>query len=233
MIDISRLGALITNPISWNPRRPVGGKHASAVPSGVAVHTGSPNPGLGAALRKFGPKWQRMPCPVIVHLVLDHADQARKCVERLEDVENVIAIELGFHHDEDPRAAAATIAKAAQGLLPVVVQAPFSRVAEFTTLAEQACAQAVSVSAPPQAALNAGGDWFEGRLYSGGMFAHTLQVVRELRRETDLPVIAAGGIHSATQARALLSAGAQAVQLQSLVWIDPPKVNELLQSWKH
>ncbi len=232
LIDISLLGALITNPISWHPRQPSGGEHARNLASGVALHTGLPNPGLRSALRRFGPKWRRMVCPVIVHLLLDDADQARKCVERLEEVENVLAIELGFRHNEDPRAAAAIIAAAAQGVLPVMVQSTFSRTAEFTALAEQAGAQAVTVSAPPRAAIDTGEGWFEGRLYGGAMFPHSLQVVRELRRETSLPIIAAGGIHSTAQARALHSAGAQAMQLQSVVWIDPSKVNAMLQSWK-
>jgi dihydroorotate dehydrogenase len=173
-----------------------------------------------------------MPCAVIVHLALRDAREARKCVERLEDVENVLAIELGFRHDEDARAAAATVASAAQSLLPVVVQAPFSRAAEFCALAGQAGAQAVSVSAPPRAALTAAEGWFEGRMYGGGICAHSLQTVRELCRATDLPIIAAGGVHSTDQIEALLSAGARAVQLESVVWIDAPKVNAMLQSWK-
>jgi dihydroorotate dehydrogenase (NAD+) catalytic subunit len=232
LIEMSLLGALITNPISRRPRKPAGGAHARSVAGGVALHTGLPNPGLSAALRRFAPIWRRMPCAVIVHLALRDAGEARKCVERLEDVENVLAIELGFRHDEDARAAAATVATAAQGLLPVVVQVPFSRTAEFSALAEQAGAQAVSVSAPPRAALTAAEGWFEGRMYGGALCAHTVQAVRALRSETDLPIIAAGGVHSAEQINALLSAGARAVQLDSVVWIDAPKVNAILQSWK-
>ncbi len=232
LIEMSLLGALTTNSISWRPRKPAGGAHARSVAGGVALHTGLPNPGLSAALHRFAPKWRRMPCAVIVHLALRDAREARKCVERLEDVENVLAIELGFRHDEDSRAAAATVASAAQGLLPVVVQAPFSRAAEFCALAGQAGAQAVSVSAPPRAALTAAEGWFEGRMYGGGICAHSLQTVRELCRATDLPIIAAGGVHSTDQIEALLSAGARAVQLESVVWIDAPKVNAMLQSWK-
>ena len=233
LIEMSLLGALTTNSISWRPRKPAGGAHARSVAGGVALHTGLPNPGLSAALHRFAPKWRRMPCAVIVHLALRDAREARKCVERLEDVENVLAIELGFRHDEDSRAAAATVASAAQGLLPVVVQAPFSRAAEFCALAGQAGAQAVSVSAPPRAALTAAEGWFEGRMYGGGFCAHSLQTVRELCHATDLPIIAAGGVHSADQIEALLSAGARAVQLESVVWIDAPKVNAMLRSWKN
>jgi dihydroorotate dehydrogenase len=69
-------------------------------------------------------------------------------------------------------------------------------------------------------------------MYGGALCAHTVQVVRALRSETDLPIIAAGGVHSAEQINALLSAGARAVQLDSVVWIDAPKVNAILQSWK-
>ena len=234
LIDISLLGALITNPISWHPRQPSRGGHTLPLTSGIALHTGLPNPGFRAALQQFGQKWRKMVCPIIVHLVLDDADQARKCVEQLEDVDNVLAIELGFHHKEDSRAAAAIIATAAQGLLPVVVQSPFSRTSEFTTIAEEAGAQAITVSAPPRAAMQSGDGevWSGGRLYGSAMFAHTLQVVRELHHETSLPIIASGSIHSTAETKALHSAGAQAMQLQSVVWINPLKVNAMLQSWK-
>ena len=232
LIETRLLGALTTNPISWNPRKSVRGQHAQAVPGGIALQDGLPNPGLHAAIRRFGPKWRRMDCPIIVHVTMGDKHQARKCVDLLEELENVIAIELGFQHEEDPRAAAATIATAAQGLLPVVVQTPFSRALEFTALAEDAGAQAVTVSSPPRATLNSGHSWFEGYLYGSGWFTHTLHNVHKLRRETKLPIIAAGDIHSVTQVKALLSVGAQAVQLQSLVWIDPPKVNAMLHSWK-
>ena len=233
LIEMDLLGALITNPISWHPRKPARGNHAQVLAGGVALHTGLPNPGLFAALRHFGPKWQRMRCPVIVHLALESAIEARKCIERMEEVDNVLAIELGFRHDEDPRTAAATMAAATCGLLPIVVQAPFSRASEFASLAEKAGAQAVSITAPPRATLTTREVWVEGRLYSGGLFAHTLQVVHELGCETSLPIIAAGNIHSTAQAQALLGAGAQAVQLQSVVWISPRKVNEMLRSWRH
>ena len=233
LIEMDLLGALITNPLSWHPRKPARGDHAQVLAGGVALHTRIQNPGLIEALRHFSPKWQRMRCPVIVHLALESAVEARECIERIEEVDNVLAIELGFRHDEDPRTAAETMAAAACGLLPIVVQAPFSRASEFASLAENAGAQAVSVTAPPQATLTTREVWVEGRLYSGGLFAHTLQIVHELAYKTGLPIIAAGGIHSTTQAQALLSAGAQAVQLQSVVWISPREVNEMLRSWKH
>lgn len=233
LIDVNLLGALITNPISRHPRKPSRGKHVQSVANGVALHSGMPNPGISEALHKFGTKWSRMACPIIVHLTLDYAEEARECVERLEEVDNVLAIELGFRVDADTRTTAETIAAAAQGLLPVIVQSPFSRAAEFTALAEHSGAQAIAISSPPRVALTTNKGWFEGRLYSAGMFAHTLQVVRETVNTTKLPVIASGGVHNTAQTRELIRVGAKAVQLASIVWIDPSKVNLMLQSWQH
>ena len=232
LVETRLLGALITNPIKWNPSKNVSGQYAQAVPGGIALQDGLPNPGLHGAIRRFGNKWRHMDFPIILHITVNDKYQARKCVDLLEELENVIAIELSFRHDEDPRAAAATVATAAQGLLPVVVQTPFSRTLEFTALAEDAGAQAVTVSSPPRATLKSGNSWFDGSLYGSGWFTHALHNVYKLRQETTLPIIATGDIHSVTQIKAMLSVGAQAVQLQSLVWIDPQKVNTMLRLWK-
>ena len=48
-----------------------------------------------------------------------------------------------------------------------------------------------------------------------------------------LPIIAAGDVQNNDQAKTPLEAGAKAVQLGSIVWIKPSKVNSILQSWQH
>ena len=46
--DLSQLGAFITNPISLLARSPAHGPRFLSFPGGFMLHTGYPNPGLGA-----------------------------------------------------------------------------------------------------------------------------------------------------------------------------------------
>ena len=60
-----------------------------------------------------------------------------------------------------------------------------------------------------------------GRRYSPIDFAEALAAVEVVLAGTTLPVVAAGGIWAVEQARAMLAAGAVAVQVDGAVWRDP------------
>ena len=233
VIDMHLLGAMITNPITVNPRRPSRGVHTREINTGMVLHTGLPNLGLSKALLTYGKKWKRFSCPVIVHLAVDTPDEAGECVYQLEEQDNVLGVELGFHHDEDPNHAAAIVLSASKGALPIIVRTPFENPETFAALAEDSGAQAITVTAPARTTLPDGTSWFEGRMYGTSTFGITLTIVRKLSREIKLPIIAAGDVHNTEQAKALLRAGAKAVQIGSIVWINPSKVNLLLQSWQN
>jgi dihydroorotate dehydrogenase (NAD+) catalytic subunit len=61
-----------------------------------------------------------------------------------------------------------------------------------------------------------------GRVYSPIIKPMVLRMVGQLmRRITDVPIIGAGGIHTLQDARDYLEAGAAAVQVDSITWIQP------------
>src|SRR3954465_12147339 len=68
LIDLSKLGAMVTNPVTWKPRRAGGGARVVPLDSGVLVHTGLPNPGLHHLYRTYAAKWKNSPAPIIVHI---------------------------------------------------------------------------------------------------------------------------------------------------------------------
>ena len=233
LIDMHLLGAMITNPITINPRYPTRDVRMRQIETGIVLHTGLPNPGLSKALLTFGKKWNNFACPVIVHLAVDTPEQARECVYQLEEHDNVLAIELGFFHHEDPKHAADIVANASKGSLPIIVKTPFENAETFAKLSEDSGAQAITATAPARTTLPDETSWFEGRMYGANTFGITLTLVRQLSQEIRLPIIAAGDINNNEQAKALLRAGAKAVQLGSIVWTNTNKVNVLLQSWQN
>lgn len=60
-----------------------------------------------------------------------------------------------------------------------------------------------------------------GRLYGPALLPRALALVRELKTQTALPIIGAGGVHSQADVDAMLAAGAVAAQMDSAVWVNP------------
>src|SRR3972149_4838806 len=83
-LNLERLGVFITNPVSLEPRTPAHGTRWLAYPGGFLLHTGHPNPGLKAVLRRYAGRWRRSPLPVVVHLLTHRLEELAWMVRRLE-----------------------------------------------------------------------------------------------------------------------------------------------------
>ncbi len=225
IVDLRRLGAFVTNPISLAPRMPAGGLRYASFSGGFLIHSGFPNPGLSYVLRRYASRWQNSELPVLVHLLAQNPAETASMVRRLEGVAGVAGIELGLA-DEVDAAATAAFTRAAAGELPLVVRLPLAGAAELVAAVFQAGADAASF-APPRGALpippnqkSSGsnrGDTLHGRLYGPAVFPFALAAVQRAAG-SGLPIIAAGGIYNDAQVEAMLLAGALAVQLDSVLW---------------
>ena len=77
-----------------------------------------------------------------------------------------------------------------------------------------------------------------GQVVSGGLygpltFALMLPVLRSVvALNLPVAVIACGGIHTAAQMQQALEAGANAVQIDSAVWVEPALPNWLVTDWE-
>lgn len=214
--ELSQFGAFLTNPVSLQPRTPAHGAHFIPFPGGFMLHTGYPNPGLEAVLRRCVPRWERLPIPVIVHLLGQGIDELACMTLRLEAVSCVISVEVGFPKDADAELVRAFI-QAVCGELPVIARLPLDRADVLAPTALAAGAVAISLGAPRGVLPLPNGRLLEGRLYGPALFPQALAAVRSLA-QAGFPVIGAGGIYSAAQAQAMLAAGAFAVQLDAVLW---------------
>lgn len=221
-VSLARLGAFITNPISLGPRSPASGNRISHFPGGFLLHTGHPNPGLQRVMDRYARKWGRSPIPVIVHLLAQDAGEVTTMINRIEGVEGVIGIELGLPSWIKTGEAAAWIL-AAVGELPVIVRLPMERINELASIVLDSGISAASI-APPRGSLPIHPEIHEaailqGRLYGPAIFPLALAAVQKLVA-TGIPVIAAGGIYHQDQIEMMLTAGAQGVQLDALLWSE-------------
>lgn len=219
-VDLSNLGAFVTNPVSLRPRPPARGRRFLPFPGGFLIHTGYPNPGLEAVIRRHAGRWRRAPLPVLVHLLSDSAAELAQMVRRLERVEGVAGVEVGVPADMQAENSIA-LAQAASGELPVVVRLPLERAAGLAAAAAAELAEtgiAAASLGPPRGAIPALGQTLaHGRLYGPALFPLALAAVEALAR-SGLPVIGAGGVYQPSQVEAMLAAGALAVQLDSVLW---------------
>jgi dihydroorotate dehydrogenase (NAD+) catalytic subunit len=220
-VDLSRLGAFVTNPISLEPRSPAHGLRYLAYPGGFLLHTGYPNPGLRAVLRRSAEAWGRSPLPVLVHLLCQRTEELSQAVRRLEGLPGVAGIELGLAPDIEAQQAAA-LAQAATGELPVILRLPLERAVELATWLKEHSAVVDNIAAfslgPPRGLLpTPDSSLARGRLYGPAVFPLALRAVRGLSA-LGVTVIGGGGVYRMEQAEAMQAAGAVAVQLDTVLW---------------
>jgi dihydroorotate dehydrogenase (NAD+) catalytic subunit len=223
LIDFDKLGAIVTNPVTYAPWSPATGTRVVPLDSGVLVHTGLPNPGLSKVLGLHRATWERLPVPVIVHVVSTPLDEVRRCIHKLEEEESVAGIELGLNDDISIADAQSAVRAAADRAdKPLLVRLPFGATIELATAVVDAGAGGLVVCAPPRGtARDSAGRLVAGRLYGPVVKPLVLRMVGQMARRVDVPVIGAGGIHSPQDARDYLEAGAVAVQVDSVTWVDP------------
>lgn len=219
-LELSSLGAFVTNPISLRPRSPARISQLLNFPGGFLLHSGYPNPGLRAVLRHYSAYWARMAIPVIVHLLGEDADRVSEMVARLESTAGVMGIEISLPPKAGPDTALA-LARAAVGELPVIMRLPLDRAADLadalTSLLGKPFLTALSLGPPRGVLPGLEKGHIQGRLYGPAVFPLALAAVHAVA-ETGWPVIGGGGVYSTPQAEAMLAAGAMAVQLDAVYW---------------
>jgi dihydroorotate dehydrogenase (NAD+) catalytic subunit len=215
--SLERFGAFVTNPISLRPRLPTGQPAVIEYPGGFLLHTGLPNPGLSGVVKKHAARWERSDLPIIVHLMADRPEETKHMVQKLENIESVMAVELGFAPLLADDIFLITL-EMCLGELPLIFSLPHEQVLSLGPRLIQAGAEAISLAAPRGALTTGSGQLTTGRLYGRSLFPQALELVYSAAR-IGLPVIGAGGVWSPQDVTDMLSAGALAVQMDASLWV--------------
>jgi dihydroorotate dehydrogenase (NAD+) catalytic subunit len=215
-ISLDSFGAFVTNPFSLRPRLPTVKPELIEYPGGFLLHTGLPNPGMNAGLKKYSAKWSRSDLPIIVHLMADRPEETQRMVRMLESQENVMAAELGFAPLLADDIFMLTL-EMCVGELPLIFSLPVEQVLSLGPRLIQDGAQAISVAAPRGALATDSSSLITGRLYGPSLFPQTLETVSNAAK-LGLPIIGSGGVWSKENADAMFSTGALAVQVDAALW---------------
>ncbi len=226
-------GAFVTNPISLRPRTAAAKPALIEFPGGFLLHTGLPNPGFESVIKKYSRRWADSSLPIIVHLMADRPEETKRMIQSLEDVENVLAVELGFAPllSDDILLLAVEMSL---GELPLIFSLPAEKVLSLGPRLMDAGASAISMSAPRgtlpltpnSSSNNEGGEPTTGRLFGPALFPQSLEIVRSAAKLREaLPIIGAGGVYSKENAGAMFAVGALAVQMDASLWLPVNKKN--------
>jgi dihydroorotate dehydrogenase (NAD+) catalytic subunit len=213
-VSLDSFGAFVSNPFSLRPRLPTSQPAVIEYPGGFLLHTGLPNPGLKSGIRKYAAKWDKSRLPIIVHLMADRPEETQQMVRMLEEIENVMAVELGFAPLLADDIILLTL-EMSLGELPLVFSLPVEQVLTLGPRLMQEGAQAISISAPRGAVMT--DHLITGRINGPSLFPQALDTVNNAVK-LDIPIIGAGGVWTKENADAMLSVGALAVQVDTALW---------------
>ena len=221
-LETSRFGGIVVGPFTRRSRGGSQPPRLAETVGGFVRRVGLQNRGVSAAVRRYGQLWPRMGCPVIAQVADSESGEAAETVERLSAVEGIEGFELLCQ----PEASEREIGRLLEVLLletdlPLLVKLPLTRAAALAPVA--AGAAGLVVGSPPMgAAMRADRQAVSGELFGPGVFPMMLAALLEVKA-LELPgsLLACGGVHTRQQARDCLQAGADALQLDSLVWVEP------------
>ena len=241
LVDLRRVGGLVSRTITLEPRKGSPPPRIAETPSGTVWSTGFQNPGVAVFVEVELPRLARGGAPVIVSIAGGSVDEHVRLVGALQTRPEVAAIEvnlsgpdeemrrevLGEHVDRTGEVVGAI---ARMSLVPVFAKLPMaaSALPDLARAAVRAGAHGVTMGAPPAAlgvrtndlrpALGGVTGWLAGP----ALKPLTLRAVFETSRVVpEAPILAVGGVRSASDAIEMLLAGASAVQVGTAMLVDP------------
>jgi dihydroorotate dehydrogenase (NAD+) catalytic subunit len=239
LVDLKRVGGAVTRTITVEPRPGSAPPRIVETASGIVWSTGLQNPGVDAFVSTELPAWRQGPATVVSigggtledYVRLTGTLQGRPGVAGIEvhlstpDDELSRAI-LGAHVE---RVTEIVGAVARMSLVPVFAKIPGGiDVVPIALAAARAGATCLTViHSPPAFAVDPAADrpalggqtgWLAGPAIKPMMLRAVADVARALPR---MPIVASGGIRTASDAVEALLAGATAVQVGTATLLDP------------
>ncbi len=234
LYNVDGLGAIVIGPWTGygeNERYPV------LYARGGGVFWAPPRPPrhTRVTLQRLRAAWHRVPVPFIASLGPYDVVHVRDVAHHMGECDMVFGLLLEVGEAEEVGLMVARLTTAVDAsALPVWVALPTTRVTELAEICVRAGADALVVSTPPMGAWPHRGGWVEGYMYGPVLLPRTLAAVREARSVVgmEVPIIALGGVHSPEDALLCREAGADAVMLDTALWVEPDLPARIWAAWR-
>lgn len=233
-LDLAQFGAVVVGPMTRYAQGGAETPRLAETNGGFVLQTGLQNRGVNAVLKKLARIWPRLGCPVVAQIADSNAEDAAFTARRLIHADGLLGLELLVTAGSSPEEITETInAIRSENDLPLWVKVPLAPALPLASAV--AGADALVIGHPPQGSLlNPQQRAVRGALYGPLTFATMLAALLEFANlGLPAPIIACGGIHTLAQARQALAAGAAAIQLDSLVWVEPGCACEIAHKITH
>ncbi|MFH1483839.1 MAG: dihydroorotate dehydrogenase [Chloroflexota bacterium] len=247
LLDIQRLGAVVTKGITLQPRPGNPQPRLAETPCGLLNSIGLENIGLERLVGEKAPLWARWQTPVIVNIAGEKVAEYAALARGLDGVEGVAGLEVniscpnlergGVEFGTHPELAAeVTRAVRKNTRLPVLVKlSPEARdIVAVARAVVEAGADALTVANTIRGMVidvkkrRPGLGAVSGGLSGPAIRPIALYLVYQVAGAVEAPVIACGGIMSAQDALEFLMAGAGAVQVGTATFLNPGAALEVL-----
>ncbi len=240
LIDIQRLGAIISKGTTLRPRRGNPMPRLAETPAGMLNAIGLQNIGVRRVISEKAPLWATWNVPVLVNVAGDDLDEFCECAASLDGVPGVAGIELNVSCPNvraggavfacDPYAAAeVTAAVRRSTTLPLMVKLS-PNVGDIVAIAlavEEAGADSISLIntlVGMKIDVRHRGPFLgnvTGGLSGPAVRPVAVRMVYQVAQAVHIPVVGLGGIVSTEDALEFLMAGASAIQVGTAVFVDP------------
>lgn len=240
VVDVQKLGAVVCKATTLEPREGNPQPRLKETPAGLLNSVGLQNIGVEALVREKAPIWASWNVPVIVNIAGETVEEYGRVAGRLDGVPGVSALEVnigcpnvatgGIEFGTRPGAAAeVTSTVVASTSLPVMVKLTpnVTDIVEIAIAVAEAGAHALCVG---NTLRGMSIDIAKRKPYLGNVTGGlsgpairpvALYMVYQVAGRVDLPVVACGGIASATDALEFIMAGASAVQVGTAQFVTP------------
>src|SRR5438876_3448733 len=243
--QVQRLGAVICKGTTLHPRSGNAQPRTHETSSGMLNAIGLQNPGIHIVINKYAPIWETWQTPVIVNIAGESIKEFVQLAESLEGVPGVAGIEVNvscpniqeggavFGASAEAVASVTAAVRWATTLPLIVKLSPNSGDARPTALAAaSAGADAISLintitgmlidieTRQPVLANGTGG--LSGPAVKPIALRMVYEVARELRSShPHVPIIGIGGITNTRDALEFIMAGASAIQIGTVNFVNP------------
>jgi len=251
--EIQRLGAIVCKGTTLHSRSGNAHPRTWETASGMLNAIGLQNPGVHRVVEKYAPIWETWETPVIVNIVGETVREFVQIAEYLEGVPGVAGIEVnvscpnvqegGAVFGDSPGAVASvTAAVRRETTLPLIVKlspnmgdvrptaiAAASSGADAISLINTITGLSIDIHARrPTLANTTGG--LSGPAVKPIALRMVYEVARELRStHPHVPIIGLGGITNANDALEFLMAGASAIQIGTINFVNPRAGVEIIE----
>ena len=246
LLDLDKIGAIVTKSITLRPREGNPPPRVIETPSGMLNSIGLQNYGLDAFIKDKIPFLNKIKAAVIVSIAAHNIDDYAEIAGKLDKIRRVDAIEIniscpnvkgGLEFAREPGSVAAVVAKvraASEKPLITKLSPNVKDITEIAMAAEDAGSDAVSlvntfagmaidISAKRPVLGNV-----VGGLSGPAIKPIALRMVWETAKKVKIPVIGMGGIMGYEDALEFIIAGAAAVEIGTVNFVNPRAATDII-----